>query len=555
MLFFLGFFFMWKGLNFYLFQKVLFLEWEIFSLFSSSVIFTLLLDWMSLLFMSFVMLISSMVLIYSSYYMESDKFFNRFIILVFLFVLSMIFLIISPNLISILLGWDGLGLISYCLVIYYQNVKSSSAGMLTILSNRIGDVAILLAISWLMNYGSWNFFYLQYMYYKLDMFFIMFMVILAGMTKSAQIPFSAWLPAAMAAPTPVSALVHSSTLVTAGVYLLIRFNYLLDKNMFLFYLGSLTMFMSGLSANYEYDLKKIIALSTLSQLGVMMMILGLGCLEMSFFHLVCHAFFKSLLFLCAGVFIHNMGDIQDIRGLGGLNIGGPVSSFFFIACSLSLCGFPFMTGFYSKDMILEYIFMDSINFFMIFIVIVGTLFTVSYSLRLSYYLFFKGLGLKTFFSMSESKGMIYSMVILFIFSVMLGGLMSWLITPLFFVFLNFYWKLMILFFVFLTSYLMYELMKILKIKSLFLNVNLLIYYISLMWFMPYFSTLMFFPLLKIGFFLIKFFDQGWIEYLGGQGMNLLGVLKSSKVDYFYLMNLKTFMFIFFLMGAMMLMIF
>jgi NADH-ubiquinone oxidoreductase chain 5 len=144
------------------------------------------------------------------------------------------------------------------------------------------------------------------------------MVILAGITKRAQIPFSAWLPAAMAAPTPVSALVHSSTLVTAGVYLLIRFHYILLENNFLFYVGVFTIFISGLGANFEIDLKKIIALSTLSQLGVIIISLGLGLVELSFFHLLTHALFKSLLFLCAGVYIHGVGDIQDIRFLGGM---------------------------------------------------------------------------------------------------------------------------------------------------------------------------------------------------------------------------------------------
>jgi len=216
----------------------------------------LLFDWMRLMFIGFVIFISSIVLIYSSYYIEGDKYLYRFILLVFLFVLSMLIMVLSPNMIRILLGWDGLGLVSYCLVIYYQGVKSANAGMLTILSNRVGDVAILLRISWLVNYGSWRFFYVQMITNNLALKFVLGIVILAAITKSAQIPFSAWLPAAMAAPTPVSALVHSSTLVTAGVYLLIRFNVLLGMNSFILYLGALTIFMSGLGANFEIDLKK-----------------------------------------------------------------------------------------------------------------------------------------------------------------------------------------------------------------------------------------------------------------------------------------------------------
>lgn len=235
--------------------------------------------------------------------MEGDNSLNKFIYIIFLFVASIALIILSPNIIRILLGWDGLGLVSYCLVIYYHNVKSYNSGMLTILSNRLGDIAILLCISWIVNFGSFNFYYIQYIDY--DLYVILLLVVIAAITKRAQIPFSAWLPAAMAAPTPVSSLVHSSTLVTAGVYLLIRFHNLLEYNSYLLVISVLTLFMSGLGANYEIDLKKIIALSTLSQLGIIMFILSLGQYEIAFFHLVRHATFKSLLFLCAGYYIHN----------------------------------------------------------------------------------------------------------------------------------------------------------------------------------------------------------------------------------------------------------
>jgi len=155
-------------------------------------------------------------------------------------------------------------------------------------------------------------------------------ITIAAITKRAQIPFSAWLPAAIAAPTPVSSLVHSSTLVTAGVYLLIRFRFLIYINRFLLYIGVLTILIAGASANFECDLKKIIALSTLRQLGLIVIVIGLGLRDLSFFHLITHAIFKSLLFLCAGVFIHSYGEIQDIRFISSLIKGLPVSSFYFI---------------------------------------------------------------------------------------------------------------------------------------------------------------------------------------------------------------------------------
>jgi len=284
--------------------------------------------------------------------MRHDINLYRFFLVLVLFVISIILMIYSPNIVRILLGWDGLGLVSYCLVIYYQNIKSLNAGLLTILSNRVGDISILLSMAWLFNYGSWNILIVEHIY-RSEILLILGLVILAALTKRAQIPFSAWLPAAMAAPTPISALVHSSTLVTAGVYLIIRFRELLGVNRILYYLSVLTIFISGLGANFEIDLKKIIALSTLRQLGVIIIVLSLGFSELAYFHLLIHALFKSLLFLCAGVFIHGFRDNQDIRALGSVIEGAPLTTFYFLGCSLALCGFPFLSGFYSKDLILE----------------------------------------------------------------------------------------------------------------------------------------------------------------------------------------------------------
>jgi len=205
--------------------------------------------------------------------------------------------------------------------------------------------------------------------YKIKFFFLL-IIILAAITKRAQIPFSSWLPAAIAAPTPVSALVHSSTLVTAGVYLLIRFNYYLNFNkyflFFLLLLGSLTILISGIGANYEIDFKKIIALSTLSQLGLIMRILSLGYIKLAFFHLLTHALFKALLFLCAGIFIHRIINFQDIRISGGFNNQLIIVIIFFNISRLALCGMPFLAGFYSKDIILEFVLISNVNIIIFF---------------------------------------------------------------------------------------------------------------------------------------------------------------------------------------------
>lgn len=354
---------------FFLFKDlVYFFEFEIININSCNFILNFIFDWIRLLFISFVLFISSIVIFYRIEYIKQDIYKIRFIYLVFLFILSIIFLIIRPNLISILLGWDGLGLISYCLVIYFQNYKSYNAGILTALSNRIGDVALLISIGWIINIGRWNFiFYLEFI--NLNSIYLL-IIIIAAITKRAQIPFSSWLPAAIAAPTPVSALVHSSTLVTAGVYLLIRFNkYLIINSYFLFlllFIGRLTIFISGLGANFEIDFKKIIALSTLRQLGLIIRILSLGFMKLAFFHLLTHALFKALLFLCAGIFIHRIINFQDIRISGGFNNQIIFTLIFFNISSLALCGIPFLAGFYSKDIILEFVLISNINIIIFF---------------------------------------------------------------------------------------------------------------------------------------------------------------------------------------------
>nr|AVM85073.1 NADH dehydrogenase subunit 5 [Anopheles gambiae]AVM85281.1 NADH dehydrogenase subunit 5 [Anopheles gambiae]AVM85632.1 NADH dehydrogenase subunit 5 [Anopheles gambiae]AWD29748.1 NADH dehydrogenase subunit 5 [Anopheles gambiae] len=512
------------SLKFLLTDLVYFIEWEILSLQSMSIVMTFLFDWMSLMFMSFVLLISSLVIFYSNQYMEEDYNINRFILLVLMFVMSMMMLIISPNLISILLGWDGLGLVSYCLVIYFQNVKSYNAGMLTALSNRIGDVALLLAIAWMLNYGSWNYiFYLDMMKNNIEMMIIGGLVMLAAMTKSAQIPFSSWLPAAMAAPTPVSALVHSSTLVTAGVYLLIRFNDVLMNwwmAQFLLLVSGLTMFMAGLGANFEFDLKKIIALSTLSQLGLMMSILSMGFYKLAFFHLLTHALFKALLFMCAGSIIHNMKNSQDIRMMGSLSMSMPLTCSCFNVANLALCGMPFLAGFYSKDLILEMVMLSYVNVFSFFLFFFSTGLTVCYSFRLVYYSMTGDFNSSSLHPLNDSGWtMLFSICFLTVMAVIGGSMLSWLM------FLNpamiclpLEMKLLTLF-VCIVGGLMGYLIS--DVKLFFTNKALYFYnftsFVGSMWFMPVISTLgvINYPL-KLGLYSYKSFDQGWSEFFGGQ---------------------------------------
>nr|URX53909.1 NADH dehydrogenase subunit 5 [Cryptotermes kirbyi] len=558
-LFFAGLILFMGGFYFALNDLVYFIEWDIITLNSASVVMTFLFDWMSLIFMGFVFFISSLVILYSDDYMQGDLNINRFILLVLMFVLSMMFLIISPNMISILLGWDGLGLVSYCLVIYYQNVSSYNAGMLTVLSNRVGDVALLMVIAWMINFGSWNYvYYLDFLQGSFEMGLISFLVVLAAVTSSAQIPFSSWLPAAMAAPTPVSALVHSSTLVTAGVYLLIRFSPAFDDwlNIFLLVISGLTMFMAGLGANFEYDLKSIIALSTLSQLGLMISAVSVGFVAMAFFHLLTHALFKALLFMCAGVIIHTMKDSQDIRFMGNLSIQMPFTSVCLGVSSFALCGMPFLAGFYSKDLILEAVSLSYINLVGFFLFFASTGLTVCYSFRLFYYTFCGDFNSSSFYSISDDNpNMLCGMFGLMMVAVFGGSLLSWVIlhTPVV-VCLPFYLSFLIIFVSLLGGWFGFELSK-LGLGSSLISLS---YYKSVvfsgsMWFMPYFSTygVSLRPLL-LGYHSLKISDLGWAERLGGQGMFWFLIHLSSVNQWWQYNSLKLFL-MFFVMWVIVLM--
>nr|YP_009176429.1 NADH dehydrogenase subunit 5 [Cryptolestes pusillus]ALI87010.1 NADH dehydrogenase subunit 5 [Cryptolestes pusillus] len=532
------------SIYFMIYELVIILEFNILTLSSCSMVMSVLLDWMSFLFMSFVLFISSMVIFYSMEYMHGDLNINRFILLVVMFVLSMMLLIISPNLISILLGWDGLGLVSYCLVIYYQNVKSFNAGMLTVLTNRIGDVALLMSIVWLMNFGSFNYVnYLDLYKNSFIMQLISWMVVLAAFTKSAQIPFSSWLPAAMAAPTPVSSLVHSSTLVTAGVYLLIRFNFCFSEELkyLMLFIGCFTMFMSGLGANFEFDLKKIIALSTLSQLGLMMSILAIGDYKLSFFHLLTHALFKALLFMCAGCVIHNYSNCQDIRYMGSVSEFMPITCSFLNISNLSLCGLPFLSGFYSKDLIVEFMSMQNLNFLIYFVFYISIGLTVCYSMRLSYYLML-GTYNNIVLSGLNDKGLIMlkGMSGLILLVIFMGSLLGWLVFPIpYFICLPFIMKMMALIFIFLGGWIGFE------VSKFSLNYNLKMknfYFMSMflgnMWNMPVLSTLFLnFTPLNLGQSYLNI-DQSWVEFYGGKSLKKQLPLMSNFMQIIFKNHLK-----------------
>nr|YP_009192175.1 NADH dehydrogenase subunit 5 [Owenia fusiformis]ALO81693.1 NADH dehydrogenase subunit 5 [Owenia fusiformis] len=522
---FMGMWFVWK-------EVVVFFEWELFNMLGSMVTLSIVFDKVGVLFSLLVLLISSCVFMFSSSYMSEELYLSRFSMLVLLFVISMCLLIFIPNMISLLIGWDGLGLVSFLLVIYYQSFYSLSAGLLTVMINRVGDVMLLLSIGWCVNQGHW--FALSYYSFGYDSW-VCLAVLVAGMTKSAQIPFSSWLPAAMAAPTPVSALVHSSTLVTAGIFLIVRFyNFLSEFDWFLpltLLIGVSTMFMAGLGANVEMDLKKVIALSTLSQLGVMMASVGVGLVNLALFHLFTHALFKALLFLCAGNFIHLGGHYQDMRYFGQMSLITPLTSSCMNVANLALCGFPFMAGFYSKDAIMESYTSDLFNWFMWGIFFISAGLTASYSLRMSYNSMWGNWNGGGYSSKGDDDVMMtYPMMVLLFGAIVAGASFSWGVfsfeTTIVFPVLV---KVIIFFLVFGGFWLGYILSSGVIYENEGLSSNkkydeegykgIMLWGVVKMWYLVDLNAqpgLMF--TMNIGKNVLKSVDFGWAEVIGGQGV-------------------------------------
>lgn len=408
----------------------LLIDWNIVNIGRISVSVPLLFDKVSLSFSAVVLTISFRVMLFSASYISGDKNLEYFIIMVLIFILSMNLLIFSPRIVSLLLGWDGLGLSSYLLVIYYANGKSLAAGMVTAITNRVGDALLILAVRWGYVAGQWMMFFSSFSV----IYFVGLRIVIAAITKRAQLPFSAWLPAAIAAPTPVSALVHSSTLVTAGIYLIIRFYPSLSLfiwfKRFCFVIGVLTCLIARSSAYLEVDLKKIIALSTLSQLGVIILSLGIGYPTLTYFHLVTHALFKALLFICAGNIIHRINNNQDIRIIGYLTNCIPLTVTVLNIANISLCGLPFLAGFYSKDLIVEMFIFNNLSIISRGLIIIRVCITSLYRIKLSIYtlwLPYNGNSMSIISDQSYLSRISYT--VLAAGAIIRGSFFSWALTP------------------------------------------------------------------------------------------------------------------------------
>lgn len=577
------------GLKHNIFKLDLFVWFDVGLL---NVVWGVLFDSLSVTMIFVVTFISFLVHLYSFEYMGEDPHLIRFMCYLSLFTFFMLALVVSPNYLQLFFGWEGVGLSSYLLInFWFSRIQANKAALKAMLMNRIGDsffgigIMLLFYICKTVDFGivfsivsiiqDLSLVFCGVEVNKLDLVAICFFFGAVG--KSAQLGLHSWLPDATEGPTPVSALIHAATMVTAGVFLLVRSSPLLEYCPiilnFIVIISAITIVFGSSVGMFQNDIKRVVAYSTTSQLGYMVLACGLSAYNLAMFHLVNHAFFKALLFLCSGAIIHALSDEQDMRRMGGLVCILPFIYISMLIGSLALAGLPFLSGYYSKEVILEVCCVSFNSMFGYWLGAISTFFTVFYSFRLLYWIYYSfpnGYHVVICNARESSWFISISLFILIIGSIFIG----YLIKDLFVGFGTDFWgnsisilsynlyslnaeflginiKLMPLLFSFLGFvffFLIYYL-QIIKFDFYLEVIRKLVVFFTKKWFFDkFYNVLVSVNLLKFSYnVMFRVLDRGVIEWLGPYGLKELFLLLSSKVSKFnsgYLYHYFLVMFVF-----------